>query len=677
MNQLSTPIHGGLESIYPLDSPFRTPTKPQIQRVPFSPSTIQNNSSAASANAIETPKGKWFNPEAQRVLNDRASHMSERQSTIRLRWNIASMFVVIWWFKTGVYRQIKDFGLAAGVPSFIWSSVEWLGLALLAYNVGEAAWCLLQPKDQYTGAAMTPSQRLRVGLDSVTQLTGSSTPISAPKMTPSKSPAGSRYSNVGSITNLETRRMTPTKSGLSSIATPASFGSDALDGGVSVRSPRILRTPAPLSTNIGNMSYSTDSDLLTLTQVLKKRPGESDLTNDNGFARPATDGNFSLRLPYTGTNSIGLNESRLTGTVAPRLPFGRYGVNDMATATTTLQQPQLNIQPSMSQYQTATPMRRLVGGEGSKGLNKERSAGDVVYLEPHQVLEKYGVERDILDWVENMHTWFVEHLLKPLCKQIDDLDALFEQHGLGHLSCRRAVLDTVALEQAKARTAAGATGLGGFGGGMFGGGISQPQSTTPPQTLIELSIHHANLAQTKERMALEDYLLLPGYSSCRDYIVQRIHTLSQSSALPAYTFDGGGNYMPGDTKDLLTSEEKPWNPVLHPTDAQLLFYLFCTFMDKTMPPVQNLSQPFADKYVLQPSDKPDSNLPVQIIQVVRKRPHFCLNVKGSYYDVAANRNNLFITLILFVLEVQRECAGYLGLTNLGGKHVDLLAVIGK
>ncbi|KAJ1904973.1 hypothetical protein LPJ71_004691, partial [Coemansia sp. S17] len=78
-----------------------------------------------------------------------------------------------------------------------------------------------------------------------------------------------------------------------------------------------------------------------------------------------------------------------------------------------------------------------------------------------------------------------------------------------------------------------------------------------------------------------------------------------------------------------------------------------------------------------PERKPDNNLPVQIIQVVRKRPHFCLMVKGSFYDVTASRNNLFITLILLVLEIQRECAGYLGLTNLGGKHVDLLAVVGK
>ncbi|KAJ1733021.1 hypothetical protein LPJ61_001766, partial [Coemansia biformis] len=202
-----------------------------------------------------------------------------------------------------------------------------------------------------------------------------------------------------------------------------------------------------------------------------------------------------------------------------------------------------------------------------------------------------------------------------------------------------------------------------------------------PQTLVELQQRYGDLPQTKERMALEKYLRIPGHN-CRGYVVQRVKTLSQSCALPAYVFDAGGSFIPDDstsTADAAAGEqsqaEQPWNASTHPTDGQLLFHLFCTFMDQTMPPVQNTRHPFTDRYVLQPERKPNNNLPVQIIQVARKRPHFCLVVKGAFYDVAPNRNNLFIVLALFVLEIQRECAGYLGLTNLGGKHVDLLAVI--
>ncbi|KAJ2412762.1 hypothetical protein GGI10_003488 [Coemansia sp. RSA 2530] len=100
-------------------------------------------------------------------------------------------------------------------------------------------------------------------------------------------------------------------------------------------------------------------------------------------------------------------------------------------------------------------------------------------------------------------------------------------------------------------------------------------------------------------------------------------------------------------------------------------------MDHTMPATQGPSLPFTDRYVLQPGCKPNPLLLVQIVQVAHKHPHLGLVVKDSYYDVSAGQTNLFIMLTIFVLEVQRECAGYLNLTNLGGKHVGLLAAIGE
>ncbi|KAJ2476666.1 hypothetical protein EV174_004854 [Coemansia sp. RSA 2320] len=518
---------------------------------------------------------------------------------------------------------------------------------------------------------MTPSQRLRIGLDSRLKSTARDTPITPPRMTPSRSPF--RKQTPASVTDIDSRRRTPVKGGAS---TTSAAG---------CTTPRILRSPVSLATGFAHNGYSADSDALTLTQVLKKIPGASSIT-DHAMGSPThagPPGSFVLGTPPMFSAHDDLNIS------TPRLPVSRYGISDMAAATP-LQQ-HLRAQPTIGLYQTAAPVSRAIGSEGSKGLSKDRAVGDVEYLEPHEVLEKYSAERDILDWVEKMHTWFVRHLLRPLCKQIDELDELFEQHGLGHLSCRRTVLDAAALEQAKSAAATSAFAPSSFGSMAFGGGFASTAASSfaqgtsaTPQTLVDLALKYGDLPQTKERMALEKYLLIPGYN-CRDYIVQRVHTLAQSVALPAYVFDGGGSYAPFSRNSLPRSSdfepgsapEQPWNPALHPTDAQLLFHLFCTFMDQTLPPVQNSRHPFTDRYVMQPDRKSDHNLPVQIIQVVRKRPHFCLIVKGSFYDVTANRNNLFITLILFVLEIQRECAGYLGLTNLGGKHVDLLAVVAK
>ncbi|KAJ2343532.1 hypothetical protein GGF43_005674, partial [Coemansia sp. RSA 2618] len=590
---------------------------------PLSPPSTRRDAYAA--------RGKWTNPEAQRVLDERAQQPGAGASTLRLRWNVASLLVLAWLAQTGVYRSVKGAGVGAGVPAYVWAWVEWAGVAVLAYNIGEAVWYLMRVQDQHPDAAMTPAQRVRVGLDA-RRGAARGTPVSAPRMTPSRVTPGRGtpgHVTPGSVTDLDARRRTPGSAGR----------------GARLRSPGGRRG---------------DADSLTLTQVLKKVPGASQITDTLGTP---TRGGFALGSPP----AFGAEPA------TPRLPMSRYAVGDAATPL-----PQhLRGQPT-GLYQTATPARRDAGAEAA-GTAKARTAGEVEYLEPDEVLARYGVERDMYAWIENMHAWFVRHLLRPLHKQIAELDALFEQHGLGHLSCGRAVLDRAALEQARAEQArkqapTGLFGGAGFGGAGFGGlGSSMggtntlshaPGSQAVPQTLEELALRFGDLPQTKERMALEKYLLVPGYAS-RAYVIARVATLAQSGALPAYIFDGGG------------SEAGAWSAAEHPTDAQLLFHLFCTFMDQAMPPVQNARHPFSDRYVLQAESKPNHNLPAQIIQVSRKKPHFCLIVKGAYYDAAAHQNNLFVTLILFVLEIRRECAGYLGLTNLGGKQVDLLSVIGE
>ncbi|KAJ2025537.1 hypothetical protein GGI10_002457 [Coemansia sp. RSA 2530] len=269
--------------------------------------------------------------------------------------------------------------------------------------------------------------------------------------------------------------------------------------------------------------------------------------------------------------------------------------------------------------------------------------------------------RAIVVYTLLVRKWFVRHLLHPLCKQIDELDSLFDQHGLGHLSCRRAVLDTAAPERAKL------TRLGGIG--IAGTSLRAQNASAILQTLIDLSLKHGELPEPKECMVLEKYLSIPGYL-CRDYVIQRLHTLAQNDTLPDYIFDGSSNTS-------ASAQEQPWNPAIHPTDGQLMFHLFCTFMDHTMPATQGPSLPFTDRYVLQLGHKPNPLLLVQIVQVTRKCPHLGLVVKDSYYDVSAGQTNLFIMLTIFVLEVRRECAGYLSLTNLGGKHVGLLAAVGE
>ncbi|KAJ1935630.1 hypothetical protein EC988_008422, partial [Linderina pennispora] len=299
-------------------------------------------------------------------------------------------------------------------------------------------------------------------------------------------------------------------------------------------------------------------------------------------------------------------------------------------------------------YQTAPPAPRPKAKDGAKGSGKDSAEGDLEYLEPLGVLESLGVEHQITDWVENMHAWFVRHLLAPLATQMADLDAVFEQNAMGHLSCRQAVMDYAALEQAQSAVANPPASR--FIG--FQSTASQPQG--PPQTLVDLQMRFGETPLGKERLVLEKYLQVPGAKS-REYVVSRVRELAQSGAMPAYRFDGGGSY----TDD--QGVEHAWNQSLHPTDAQLLFHLFCTFLDNAVSPVQNVRRPFTDRYVLDiATNQPNANLPAQIVQVSRRRPHFCLVVKNVCWDVMASRNNLFIALVLFVIQIDRECAGFLG-----------------
>ncbi|KAJ2798808.1 hypothetical protein H4R20_004682, partial [Coemansia guatemalensis] len=162
MNSLQTPIRNAAGASSPgtaadaaaavgLSSPFRTPVRGQQQQqqrrqeqaLLASPTGEQRGQGAELS---FSPRGRWINPEAQRVLDDRAQQPNERQSTMRLRWNVASLLVLAWCSQTGVYRQLKSVGLSAGIPLYVWGWIEWMGLAVLAYNIGEAVWYLLQPK---------------------------------------------------------------------------------------------------------------------------------------------------------------------------------------------------------------------------------------------------------------------------------------------------------------------------------------------------------------------------------------------------------------------------------------------------------------------------------------------------------------------------------------------------
>ncbi|KAJ1670816.1 hypothetical protein EV182_007981 [Spiromyces aspiralis] len=99
-------------------------------------------------------------------------------------------------------------------------------------------------------------------------------------------------------------------------------------------------------------------------------------------------------------------------------------------------------------------------------------------------------------------------------------------------------------------------------------------------------------------------------------------------------------------------------------------------MDQCMPISEAVNRSFSKRYIIAINDKPDANLPAQIVQIVKSsRPHYCLMIKNSYHDIVAQRNNLFVALIVFILQIKEEYSGYLNMVNLGSKQINLLSVL--
>lgn len=77
-------------------------------------------------------------------------------------------------------------------------------------------------------------------------------------------------------------------------------------------------------------------------------------------------------------------------------------------------------------------------------------------------------------------------------------------------------------------------------------------------------------------------------SSNQEYLVQRIRDLAKGCVLADYRWNAGGAYG-----------GVAWDEHLHPTDAQIMFHLFCTYLDGQLPPLpQPGGRPFYARYVV-------------------------------------------------------------------------------
>eukprot|EP00158_Paraphelidium_tribonemae_P004964 Partr_v1_DN27077_c0_g1_i1_m29191 putative Transmembrane protein 209 len=175
--------------------------------------------------------------------------------------------------------------------------------------------------------------------------------------------------------------------------------------------------------------------------------------------------------------------------------------------------------------------------------------------------------------------------------------------------------------------------------------LSDAQSKLPNNELI------------KNRIELESFLLVPRTPLARLYIVDRILNMAKESDLGSFVYDGG-----------FESDGKSWTSDL-PSDAEIVFHLFCAYMDQKMRclGVYKDTLPFTHNFITSADVKPHTGGSLCRICVVNRYPlRLCLSVGSQLWDVYEGRSNLFHTIALFVKYHEKFSAGYVDTLYLDG-----------
>ncbi|XP_057297066.1 transmembrane protein 209-like [Hydractinia symbiolongicarpus] len=275
-----------------------------------------------------------------------------------------------------------------------------------------------------------------------------------------------------------------------------------------------------------------------------------------------------------------------------------------------------NLIPNFGSYQLATK---------SKSLNMKDDDDAVGSpFKNDEVLRKLGLERSDVDiWIENFRKWIAQTVLEPLVKEIDDINKRLTSMGSPDLHL-----------------------------GVISHSSLQSLQTTKGQHLPSLQ-------------SVVPYL---DVTTNQEYLVSRIKELATGGCLRLYRWDEGGSY-----------KNKPWNPDL-PTDAQIVFNLFCTYMDTHLPsnPRYAEGKSFTGLHYLKTPAKPgDKKSSLVLYQSRTQKPYFKVLVEDEICELPKGRNNLFCAIVVFLYYAKRNYHGMLQRVNLGMSGINVLWILDK
>ncbi|CAD5220867.1 unnamed protein product [Bursaphelenchus xylophilus] len=193
--------------------------------------------------------------------------------------------------------------------------------------------------------------------------------------------------------------------------------------------------------------------------------------------------------------------------------------------------------------------------------------------------------------------------------------------------------------------------------------------------LEDLQFH---LDQRPELYGTQLPFLLPFLKihSNQHYLVKRLRDLNKSSILHGYQYDKVGEQNTDDS----SSVDDKWSTEF-PTDAEILFGIFCLYMDHCIVPeslARIPTRPFSSLYVYkEPSQLAfTQKLPTAFyIRQKHQQPaflfEFVCNGGADIYSPPAGPHNMFAAIYLFLNHCAKNNGGYLGDMRIDRKGLNL------
>ncbi|XP_017059140.1 transmembrane protein 209 [Drosophila ficusphila] len=248
-----------------------------------------------------------------------------------------------------------------------------------------------------------------------------------------------------------------------------------------------------------------------------------------------------------------------------------------------------------------------------------------------EVIKRISTDK-LSQYVANLRFWISTTILQRLVKEINYVDDVFRQRGLIDLK-----IGAVSLER------------------------------------LRKTAENQQFVQTCAPMLPMLLPFLDTFSN-QEYLVQRIKELAQGSCIADYRWNSGK-----------THNGQEWGEHL-PTDAAILFHLFCVYLDSQLMPLpQGGGRPFHSRYVLIRDEKRSTK---DVVNAVHNKAHCAilttsnqLNPKFNFisdkelHNCVHDRNNLFYVIIQFLIYMRQQQESALECVNLGKSGINIMCVI--